>query len=37
VVQQSRLIADANLRRGDVGISTPDISLTDSLTKKGAK
>lgn len=37
IVQQSRLIADANLRRGDVGISTPDISLTDSLTKKGAK
>lgn len=36
IVQQSRLIADANLRRGDVGISTPDISLTDSLTKKGA-
>ncbi|NVO26337.1 hypothetical protein HJ526_02800 [Donghicola sp. C2-DW-16] len=36
IVQQSRLIADPKLRRGDVGITTPDITLTDSLAKKGA-
>ena len=34
LLQDARLIADKDLRRGDVGVSTPDISITDSLNRR---